>query len=541
MATHDRPGGATPNRRAAGPDPSTAAPGAEGPSTAAPGADGRELGTEASGSVGEASGSDGWADVLPGGIGGVLPLTGDDRAAAWSDVLPAVSDNHAGSWADVLPAGGGGAGSSGGSPVVDSSAAVGEQLSGIDADDRAGPTASTGTVAFTGPADSIGTADRWAAVLGDLAGSGVVRPAAAFGGPGDSTVGRDRRGRRAAASSQATSSQATSSQGASDRTGSDRPGSGWAGSDRAGSGRAVSGRAGPVTQSTTPTPRVWLDGDGVGQEGSGDDTGRRRGRSSAGPEARASTGLEDGHRERGARARGRGDVRPAPGDVRPARASREAEDVPDGGDEAGLGGSFGYSGSAAAPRKRQGARRERPTGPSAPVDPREAAREICLRQLAVRPRTRSELAAAMRRRGVEAEVAAEILDRYDEVGIIDDAAFAKAWVTSRHHSKGLSRRALAGELRRKGVAADEVGEALDELDPGTEEATARALVARKLRLDTSSSPEALFRRLAGMLARKGYPPSLAMRVVKESLAERADLAEFADNVDADALAPPDED
>jgi len=164
-----------------------------------------------------------------------------------------------------------------------------------------------------------------------------------------------------------------------------------------------------------------------------------------------------------------------------------------------------------------------------------------LRQLAVRPHTRSELATAMRRHGVEADVAAEILDRYDEVGIIDDAAFAKAWVTSRHHSKGLSRRALAGELRRKGVADDEVGEALDELDPDTEEATARALVTRKLRLDTSSSPEALFRRLAGMLARKGYPPSLSMRVVKEVLAERADLAEFADNVDADALAPPDED
>jgi regulatory protein len=147
----------------------------------------------------------------------------------------------------------------------------------------------------------------------------------------------------------------------------------------------------------------------------------------------------------------------------------------------------------------------------------------------------------MRRRGVDDDVAAEILERYDEVGIIDDAAFAKAWVTSRHHAKGLSRRALAGELRRKGVASDDVGEALDELDPVTEEATARALVARRLRLDTSSSPEMLFRRLAGMLARKGYPPSLSMRLVKEALAERADLAEFAHNVDTDALVPPDED
>jgi regulatory protein len=171
----------------------------------------------------------------------------------------------------------------------------------------------------------------------------------------------------------------------------------------------------------------------------------------------------------------------------------------------------------------------------APADPREAAREICLQQLAVRPRTRLELATALRKRGIEDEISAEILDRYDEVGLIDDAAFAKAWVTSRHHGKGLSRRALAGELRRKGVGADEVGEALDELDPGTEEATARALVARKLRADPRVAPDALFRRLVGMLARKGYPAGLAIRVVKEALAERADLAEFVDEIDADAM------
>jgi regulatory protein len=170
-------------------------------------------------------------------------------------------------------------------------------------------------------------------------------------------------------------------------------------------------------------------------------------------------------------------------------------------------------------------------------DPREAARQICLKQLAVRPRTRLELATTLRKRGVDDEIAAEILDRYDEVGLIDDAAFAKAWVSSRHHGKGLARRALAGELRRKGVAADEVGEALDELDPGTEEATARTLVERKLRVDSRSAPDALFRRLVGMLARKGYPAGLAIRVVKDALAEREDLAEFAGAIDPDTIAP----
>jgi regulatory protein len=146
------------------------------------------------------------------------------------------------------------------------------------------------------------------------------------------------------------------------------------------------------------------------------------------------------------------------------------------------------------------------------------------------------LTTALRRRGVEDEIVEEILDRYDEVGMIDDAAFARAWVSSRHHGKGLARRALAGELRRKGVGSEEVGAALEELDSDTEEATARALVERRLRTESSKAPDAAFRRLTGMLARKGYPAGLAIRVVKEALAERAESAEFAGELDVDALA-----
>jgi regulatory protein len=165
----------------------------------------------------------------------------------------------------------------------------------------------------------------------------------------------------------------------------------------------------------------------------------------------------------------------------------------------------------------------------------ERAREICLRQLAVRPRTRAELATALRRGGICEEVAAEVLDRYGEVGMIDDTAFARAWVSSRHHGRGLARRALAGELRQRGVATDAVREALAELDGDTEAATARALVERKLRT-TTGPPDAVFRRLVGMLARKGYPAGVALRVVKEALAaQSAEAAEFAEQIDPDAV------
>ena len=176
-------------------------------------------------------------------------------------------------------------------------------------------------------------------------------------------------------------------------------------------------------------------------------------------------------------------------------------------------------------------------GPDRPAQSEaERAREICLRHLAVRPRTRAELAKALAHKEISAEVIAEVLDRYDEVGIIDDAAFARAWVSSRHHGRGLARRALGNELRQRGVDTDVANEALGALDDDEEAATARALVERKLRTATGR-PEAVFRRLVGMLARKGYPPGVAIRTVKEALAARdTEAAEFAEQIDTDALA-----
>ncbi|GGO31379.1 regulatory protein RecX [Micromonospora parathelypteridis] len=193
------------------------------------------------------------------------------------------------------------------------------------------------------------------------------------------------------------------------------------------------------------------------------------------------------------------------------------------------------------PRPRRGGRgrsaeADAVESPAPPRDESEVAREICLRQLAVRPRTRAELAGALAKRGISEEISAEVLDRYDEVGIIDDAAFARAWVSSRHAGRGLARRALANELRRKGVDGEVATEALGELDEETEADTARGLVERKLRT-ARGEPDAIFRRLVGMLARKGYPPGVAIRAVKDALAaQSAEAAEFAEQIDADALA-----
>jgi len=146
------------------------------------------------------------------------------------------------------------------------------------------------------------------------------------------------------------------------------------------------------------------------------------------------------------------------------------------------------------------------------------ARAICLRLLTVQPRTRAELAAALVKRGVPDDAAETVLGRFTEVGLVDDRAFAAAWVDSRHAGRGLSRRALAAELRRRGVAGDVVGEAVAMVDADAEERAARQLVDRRLAATRRLDTEARLRRLVGMLARRGYPPGLALRVVRDALA-----------------------
>lgn len=145
------------------------------------------------------------------------------------------------------------------------------------------------------------------------------------------------------------------------------------------------------------------------------------------------------------------------------------------------------------------------------------AREICLRLLSSAPRTRAQLADALRRREIDDDTAAAVLGRFDEVGLIDDAAFAAAWVESRHAGRGLARRALAVELRRRGVDEDTVQEAVADVDSSDEEAMARRLVRRKLHATRGKDTATRVRRLMGVLARKGYSSALAYRVVREAL------------------------
>lgn len=172
-----------------------------------------------------------------------------------------------------------------------------------------------------------------------------------------------------------------------------------------------------------------------------------------------------------------------------------------------------------AQRRGKGRRREpdpnADLGPDA--DPESFARQILLRRLTDQPRSRADLAQALAQRDVPGDVATAVLDRFEEVGLIDDEEFARSWVQSRQRSRGLAGRVLAQELRRKGIDDELIRDTVAEIDPESEELAARALVQKKLRSLRQVDEAKKTQRLVGMLARKGYSGGLAYKVVREEI------------------------
>lgn len=159
------------------------------------------------------------------------------------------------------------------------------------------------------------------------------------------------------------------------------------------------------------------------------------------------------------------------------------------------------------------------------ADPESVARGLVLRRLTAAPRSRAQLEADLAARDVPDDVAERVLDRFTEVGLVDDAAFAETWVRSRHAGRGLSRRALGHELRQKGIDDETALAALVAIGPDDDLAAASALVARRLSSTRGLAGEVRLRRLTGMLARKGYPGGLSMQVVRAALAAEVLTAE----------------
>jgi len=152
-------------------------------------------------------------------------------------------------------------------------------------------------------------------------------------------------------------------------------------------------------------------------------------------------------------------------------------------------------------------------------DPHDVARQIVLRQLAMAPRSRAELAQKLAQRGCAADVATTVLDRMTQVGLVDDEAYAQMLVRSQQAGRGLAKRALARELRTKGIEDHLAEDALTAISDEDERDRARALVDKKLRAMHGLGIEVQTRRLVGMLARKGYSSNVTYAVIREAIAD----------------------
>ena len=170
-----------------------------------------------------------------------------------------------------------------------------------------------------------------------------------------------------------------------------------------------------------------------------------------------------------------------------------------------------------------GAGESAPPGPDgaadADADPYAVARSIALDRIAVRDRTRHELAQALKARNVPPEVAVQVLDRLEEVGLVNDAAFAEAWVGSRQQRRHLSRPALRRELQTKGVDREQIDAALETVDYGDELAAARELARRRHAAIAELPFPVRYRRLAGVLSRRGFGTGIVTQVLREVLGE----------------------
>ncbi|MBK8459409.1 MAG: regulatory protein RecX [Micropruina sp.] len=127
----------------------------------------------------------------------------------------------------------------------------------------------------------------------------------------------------------------------------------------------------------------------------------------------------------------------------------------------------------------------------------------------------------MRRKGVPEDVVDEVLVRFTEVGLVDDRGFASALSASQSR-RLTSARVLRQKLREKGVEAEIIDETLAERDPEADLEAARALVLKRQSALQGVDRSARYRRLAGLLSRRGFGSSVISRAIREAEADSID-------------------
>ena len=172
-------------------------------------------------------------------------------------------------------------------------------------------------------------------------------------------------------------------------------------------------------------------------------------------------------------------------------------------------------------RRGAGASEERARDP-------EACREAALKLLERTRRTRSDLARRLCDRGYPHEIVTQVLDRLAGVGLVDDSEYARAFLAERWGRRAAGWRRLEQDLRRRGVAAEDIDRARarfrDERGDADEVGLAARVVAQSVRRYASLDPRVRRQRLYALLARRGFESEIieqALRAVPDSTEEQA--------------------
>ncbi|MFA5890980.1 MAG: RecX family transcriptional regulator [Actinomycetota bacterium] len=150
-----------------------------------------------------------------------------------------------------------------------------------------------------------------------------------------------------------------------------------------------------------------------------------------------------------------------------------------------------------------------------------AARESALRLLAVRERSAAELRARLRTRGFDPAVVEETLERVASAGLQSDVRFAERFAQDVGGARGWSSRRTRSELLGRGLSRELAEAATEAQDPEDERERARAVALRQARKMAGLASQARIRRLAGLLARRGYDADVCRSVALEVAAETA--------------------
>jgi regulatory protein len=145
------------------------------------------------------------------------------------------------------------------------------------------------------------------------------------------------------------------------------------------------------------------------------------------------------------------------------------------------------------------------------------ARNVLLFQLSKAAKSKAQLRAILVKREIPEDIAEEVLDRFEETGLINDRQFAETLVASRRAHKGLSRSAIKRELNTKGVDPVIIDDVLEGIDSESELRTAQLLAAKRIMQMTSLAPEVKERRLGGYLQRKGYGSGVVYAAIRYAM------------------------